>query len=314
MDFPTHPVKSMNSENYVQSPRSRANAFPARSSALRPQNATAGLSSLSAGLLRLGGGIAVALLPLLLPGCAGLSSQERATLDAANRSRIVGNHVDALAGFQKLEGVVTAGVVAEVPEVVAGEAESLFELGRYEEAAAAFSALPSGVLVPASVSLVEARVQRELGRRAEPSFIEDTPLNAGKIKEATRKATDHYQLARSRYGLVLGTEPSHFEARLGKAECLLRIGILSKSTQFLSDARVGSRPASRRSRTSMRHSSSVGRFKRILETVRRCRRLRSTYSLGWSSTAPAAMTTTRRIATCSPTSESTTTVEAPSSR
>ena len=175
--------------------------------------------------------------PVLLWSCAGLTSEQRVTLDNANSARAVGNNVDALSSFQALGDVVRAGAVPEVAEIVGGQAESLFNLGRYAEAAAAFDQLPADAPVPAPVALIEARIRRELGRRAEPSFIENTPINAGKIKQAVREATDHYQLARSRYGRVLAEQPGNFEARVGSGECLLRIGILSKSTQFLSKAR-----------------------------------------------------------------------------
>ena len=185
--------------------------------------------------------LALALSSILFSSCASVSPQDKKALEETERDFTVGNYVDALQGYRKLAPKFESAGYQEAGSTRLGEIKSLYRLRRYEEASEAFKdlnleELPKPLLHQAY--LYAGHTEVELGRRAEPSFVEETPLNAQLIKLGQQKATNHYQLARNRYNHILTElDAGDLQALQGKGECFLRLGMLSRSTQLINKGR-----------------------------------------------------------------------------
>lgn len=177
------------------------------------------------------------------PGC-GLTPEDEAQIDLARRELDVGNSIDALKRYSALAASLAPRSESDAAAAQTGEAVCLYQLGRLQEAAAAFAKIKPELLADSKfkdarleLHLYRGHTARELGREAEPAFLEDTPENRAEKLRRTQTANAHYQLARSQYSTVLtDLDARNMEALVGSAECLVRLGILGKSPQFFQKA------------------------------------------------------------------------------
>jgi tetratricopeptide (TPR) repeat protein len=181
----------------------------------------------------------------VLTSCGGTPDTLKKDLGRADRNFAVGNYVDSLKGYAQVAPQLETAEAEEARRARLGEAVSLYFTGRLEEASSLLSKLADlpefKEMDPASrrsAYFYRGQAELELGRLSEPSLVLPSPLNLHDIKARERQASDHFCLAQHSFTQVLKeVDSSDFEARLGKGECLLRIGMLSESVTYLREAR-----------------------------------------------------------------------------